>query len=75
MQIGDCALGCSQKARNTGVSMTSRSMIFAMVMAFAISACAPNAIEAPADIDPIFFATAPPDAPPGTCWDKTITPV
>lgn len=54
--------------------MTSRSMILAMAMAFALSACAPNAIEAPANIDPIFLATAPPDAPSGTCWDKTISP-
>ena len=54
--------------------MTARSLILVMIMAIALLACAPTAVEPPANIDPISRATAPPDAPPGTCWGKTINP-
>lgn len=46
----------------------------ALVAALFLVACTENGTGVPSNIDPISLATAPPNAAPGTCWGKTVTP-
>lgn len=54
--------------------MTRPTLIIVAVAALALAACAENGAVTSSNVDPISFAEAPPDAAPGTCWDKTVSP-
>lgn len=46
----------------------------ALAAALALGACTEIGTTTRSNIDPVSLASAPPGAPPGTCWDKTVSP-
>lgn len=54
--------------------MKAPYLIPAMAVTLALSACAENAVVTSANIGPISVANSPPEAMPGTCWGKNVSP-
>lgn len=55
--------------------MTHTKHLTAFAAALLLTACSESGVVASTDnIDPVTVASAPPDAAPGVCWDKTVSP-